>query len=198
MAEETDWEDQYRRGETPWDKGGPSPGLVRYLEENPVRGRVLVPGCGLGHDVRALAQAGAEVMGLDVAPLAVQRARACEVVGGESYRLGNFFAVEDDLRGAFDWVWEHTCFCAIDPGRRPAYVASVLQVLKERGRLLGVFYLDPYDEEHQPGVGPPHGCTMEEIEELFGNDFLIEESWTPGAAYEGREERERMLLLARK
>ena len=51
----TDWEDHYRTGDMPWDKGAPSPGLVDFLTSEPVRGRVLVPGCGLGYDVRALA-----------------------------------------------------------------------------------------------------------------------------------------------
>ena len=27
----TDWEAQYQKGETPWDKGAPSPGLVDFL-----------------------------------------------------------------------------------------------------------------------------------------------------------------------
>ena len=49
----TDWEDHYRRGETPWEKGAPSPGLMDDLAVHPVRGRVLVPGCGFGR-VRAM------------------------------------------------------------------------------------------------------------------------------------------------
>ena len=27
----TDWEAQYQKGETPWEKGAPSPGLVDFL-----------------------------------------------------------------------------------------------------------------------------------------------------------------------
>ena len=40
-------------------------------------GDVLVPGCGSGHDVRAIAAASpiAQVVGLDVAPSALDRAR---------------------------------------------------------------------------------------------------------------------------
>ena len=115
MDEKRDWEGSYGRGETPWDKGAPSPGLVAYLAENEVRGRVLVPGCGLGHDVRALARGGAEVEGLDISPTAVARAREFPPAGSEKYRHGDLFALERDLVGAFDWVWEHTCFCAIEP-----------------------------------------------------------------------------------
>src|ERR1700744_2226220 len=81
----TDWEDQYRKGETPWDKGVPSPGLVDFLAVEMVSGRVLVPGCGLGHDVRALAATADEVVGLDLAASAVAAARSVPSVGGERY-----------------------------------------------------------------------------------------------------------------
>ncbi len=193
-----DWDGCYVRGETPWDKGAPSPGLVDYLEGNALRGRVLVPGCGTGHDVRALAGAGAEAVGLDISPSAIARAEAFEKSGRESYLLGDLFALEDEWRAAFDWVWEHTCFCAIEPGLRSAYAEAVAGTLRPGGKLLGVFYLDPYDEEHQPGEGPPHGCTLEEIEGLFGEVFEILESWRPERAYAGREGRERMLQMAKK
>ena len=52
---QTDWEDAYQRRETPWEKGQPHPGLVDFLAENgPLAGEIFVPGCGSGHDVRAL------------------------------------------------------------------------------------------------------------------------------------------------
>jgi SAM-dependent methyltransferase len=72
----TDWQNQYATGQTPWDRGAPAPALLDYLATHPVTGRILVPGCGTGQDVKALAQAGAaEVTGLDLAPLAVERAQ---------------------------------------------------------------------------------------------------------------------------
>ena len=40
----------------------------------PFQGRILVPGCGLGHDVRAAAAAENAVIGFDLAPEAIQRA----------------------------------------------------------------------------------------------------------------------------
>jgi hypothetical protein len=56
-----DWNAAYEGGETPWDKGYASPPLIEFLNFQPISGRVLVPGCGAGHDVRALAAEGAEV-----------------------------------------------------------------------------------------------------------------------------------------
>ncbi len=63
-----DWESHYQTGDMPWEKGAPAPPLSEWLSKNKIHGRVLVPGCGSGHDVRELARAGAEPIGLDLAP----------------------------------------------------------------------------------------------------------------------------------
>ncbi|MEM8955705.1 MAG: methyltransferase domain-containing protein [Verrucomicrobiota bacterium] len=195
-----DWEGAYLAGRMPWDKGEAAPPLVTYLEgAGEVRGRVLVPGCGLGHDVRVLASHGAEeVVGLDISETAVAKATALERSGNERYVLGDLFDLEDEMRGHFDWVFEHTCFCAIDPSLRAEYVEAVYGALKPGGKILGVFFLDPYDDEHQPGQGPPHGATVEEIEELFGARFEPVEGWVPRVAYEEREGREWGAVFRRK
>jgi SAM-dependent methyltransferase len=193
-----DWDGAYVEGAMPWDKGAPAPPLAGYLARHEVKGRVLVPGCGLGHDVRALAAQGAEVVGLDISPTAVGMAGEQERAGEETYLLGDLFALGDEMKGAFDWVFEHTCFCAIDPSMRADYVEAVSGVLKPGGKLLGVFYLNPYDEEHEPGAGPPHGATVEEIERLFGGRFEVVEGWVPGEAYEGREGLEWMGVMERR
>jgi SAM-dependent methyltransferase len=192
----TDWEANYQRNETPWDKGAPSPGLVDFLRNEPVRGRVLVPGCGLGHDVRALAATADEVVGLDIAPSAVKGARTFPAVGGESYELADLFALPPRLLGCFDWVWEHTCFCAIDPAMREAYVAAVAEALRPGGHLLAVFYLDP-GHDH-PGEGPPFGVSKAELDALFAPRFTLVREWLPENAYAGREAREWMRVLLRR
>ena len=191
----TDWEDHYRRGETPWEKGAASPGLVDFLATEPVRGRVLVPGCGLGHDVRALAATAQEVVGIDIAPSAIVSAEAYPRVGVERYELADLFALPPHLRGTFDWVWEHTCFCAIDPSQRSDYVEAVAGALTPGGKLLAVFYLDPGNDS--PDEGPPFEVSIPELDRLFLPRFRLEREWLPQRAYPGREGREWMRLLIR-
>src|ERR1017187_5117352 len=72
----TDWEERYQTGDMPWEKGAASPGLVDFLatQRTLERGRVLVPGCGTGHDVREWAKAGFAVTGSDLAPSAIRLA----------------------------------------------------------------------------------------------------------------------------
>ena len=178
----------------PWEKGGPSPGLVDFLASEPVRGRVLVPGCGFGHDVRALAATAEEVVGIDLAPSAVKGAQAFPKAGAERYEIADLFALPPHQRGSFDWVWEHTCFCAIDPAQRAAYVDAVAGALRPGGRLLAVFYLDPGN--NSPDEGPPFEVSIAELDRLFLPRFTLVREWLPHRAYPGRENREWMRVLA--
>ncbi len=187
----TDWEAQYQANDTPWDKGEASPGLVDWLaaqSETP-RGTVLVPGCGLGHDVRAWAAAGFTALGLDIAPSAVERALHAGKPERVEFRRGDFLA--DDPVAQFDWTFEHTCFCAIQPDRREDYVRAVLRWLKPRGHFLAVNYFIP-DRD-----GPPFGVDREEIWTRFSPHFELVEEWTP-RSYPNRTGLERMFLWRRR
>jgi SAM-dependent methyltransferase len=191
----TDWEERYRIGDTPWEKGSPHPALIDFLKSEPVHGAVLVPGCGLGHDVRALAATADEVVGLDLAESAVRGARAQPPVGGEHYVKGDLFALPAAMKGKFDWVFEHTCFCAIDPAQRTEYVSAVAGALKPGGRLLAIFYLNPDMDRHESG--PPFGAGTGELDSLFAREFDVVREWVPAETHPGREGRELCRLLQR-
>lgn len=198
------WENQYLTEETPWDKGAPAPPLLEWIEKNPntLGGSILVPGCGSGHDVRSLASKtdSEHIVGLDISPTAVKQAMSIEPVGGESYLVADLFNLPQEQREAYDWVWEHTCFCAIDPELRDQYVEAVHGALKPDGHLLAVFYLNPYDNEHPRGEGPPHGTSEEELRERFeqSGKFTILESYVPQKAYPGREGLELTVKMQRR
>lgn len=193
----SDWNDLYAKGETPWDRGRPTPVLEMLGNKRPelLRGRVLVPGCGLGHDARWLAERGCDVVAVDIAPLAIERAKALDTERRVDFRLADLFDFPPDLRGAFDLVWEHTCFCALDPPLRPRYVAAVRSALKPGGTVAGVFYMNP---DLDPGeTGPPFGIALDELMTIWQNGgFEVQEHWVPDVAYEGRAGRERFMLLA--
>ena len=192
----TDWEAQYQSGDTPWEKGAPSPGLVDHLAETPLHGRVLVPGCGTGHDARALAAQGAEVLGIDLAPSAVEAARSFPPAGSETYEVADLFALPAHMRGSWDFVLEHTCFCAINRSLRPAYVEAVAEALRPGGTLLAIFYLNPGWDN--PDQGPPFGVSLEELDSLFLPRFTLEREWLPARAHPGREGAEWMRVLRKR
>lgn len=176
------WEARYIAGDTPWDKGCAAPPLLEFLARYPITGRVLVPGCGPGHDVRAISSKGAEVTGLDLSETALRFARDFPTAGSEIYEQRDLFALPKEWEGRFDWVVEHTCFCAIPPARRADYVRAISRVLKPGGHYLAIFFLDPGVDE-----GPPHGATREEISGLFDPVFVLERDWQPAETFPERE-----------
>jgi SAM-dependent methyltransferase len=189
-----DWNSAYLKEDTPWDKGYAAPPLAEFVSRFRVKGKVLVPGCGAGHDVRLLAKGGAEVLGLDVAPGAVKKAQDFPVVGSEKYELGNFLHLAEQHTGAYDWLVEHTLLCALDPVERSAYAESARAVLKPGGRFLAVFYRKVADYD---GQGPPHPISGAEIDALFGEHFETLESFIPQRTYPSRPVRSEEVRLMR-
>ena len=71
----------------------PCPALVKLIADGCVPpGRTLVPGCGRGYDVAALVAKDRNVLGLDIAPLAIDAARkhACEVALKSYWQTSNW------------------------------------------------------------------------------------------------------------
>jgi SAM-dependent methyltransferase len=188
-----DWEQCYRTGETPWDKGQAAPPLLEMIARlgHPIwnDGPVLVPGCGFGHDARALAALGIPVVGLDLSATAVEKARQLPAVGTETYEVGDFLDPLWRVGRRFSGIWEHTCFCAIHPSQRDAYAAAAAGVLDEGGILAGVFYLTPNDPGEESD-GPPFESTIAELDERFSPWFERIEGWVPENSYPGREGKE--------
>lgn len=197
----TDWNSRYEKGDTPWEKGRPAPPLLEAMEKLGSEiwggGAVLVPGCGTGHDVRALAAAGIKAHGLDLAPLAIAAAESHAKVGTETYELGDFLDPAWRTGKSFSTVWEHTCFCAIHPSLRPAYAAACAELIALGGRLIGVFFLTPNEPgtEHQ---GPPFNSSIAEIDSLFAQWFVREHGWVPENSHQGREGQEWIAVYRRK
>src|SRR5262249_47579670 len=141
-------------------------------------------------DVRAWAQAGFRAFGFDIAPSAI---RLCKERTEPSLKAE--FQLSDFLRetppAPFDWVFEHTLFCAIQPNQRDDYVRAVLRWLKPGGDYLAVNYLIPDTE------GPPFGTTREEVVNRFSPHFQLLKEWVP-RSYPIRTGLERMLWWKRK
>lgn len=180
---EKDWNAAYENGDTPWDKGMAAPPLREFLATHLVAGHVLVPGCGLGHDVRLLAEQGATVLGLDFAPEAVRQAQALPAMGDERFEVADFLNLPVRYHGQFDAVVEHTCLCALNPQQRAAYERSVALALHSGGTYLAIFYRTVADYN---GDGPPHPISAEEIDALFSQDFEIIERVVPEKSYPSR------------
>jgi SAM-dependent methyltransferase len=70
------WDDAYAGSVPPaWDLGQPQPAFVRLAEQGLLAGTVLDAGCGTGEQTLLAASHGADALGVDVSPLALEIAR---------------------------------------------------------------------------------------------------------------------------
>ena len=156
--------------------------------------RIAVPGCGRGHDARLLARRGYEVRAFDFAESAVTEARRLAAADGVELAVEqrDVFTLARDHAGAFDGVWEYTCFCAIDPARREEYARVLHAVLRPGGLLLACFY--PLREGRD---GPPFPVSRPDIDRALAGRFTVLEAGAPARSVERRQGLE-WLVLARR
>ena len=162
------WNTRYESARTPWDFGRPPAALERFLARNPGRGaRVLIPGCGTGHEIEAFARAGCEVTAIDFSPPAVARARANVGPALAGAVLEGDFFTHEFASAPFDLVYERTFLCALPPLRWPEIISRTAALLKPDGVLTGLYFFGAKDD------GPPFGLAPDETAQLFGTHFEL-------------------------
>jgi SAM-dependent methyltransferase len=186
------WTDLYARGADGWDIRQPTPPLVEFIDHTPpAPGRVAVPGCGRGHDVRFLARRGYAAVGFDFSTTALAEARALAKTDNVTAEFveRDLFTLGLDYGHAFDGIWEYTCFCAIEPRRRAEYVRTMSAILKPGGWLLACFF-----PMRRRAAGPPFPVSEREVRRLFAPGFRIERAYAPRSV-RPRQGQEWMVLL---
>ncbi len=158
-----DWELLYQQKDTGWDRGCPSPALQAWIDQSVFYAgqKVLVPGCGYGYEVLALAQLGCQVTALDLSVTALKALQAKLDAHQLQATLvcDDLFAFQADQ--FFDLVYEQTCLCAIPLDQRQAYQDCLYGWLKPEGILCFLMM--------QTGSvgGPPFHCDWLDMRQLF-------------------------------
>ena len=149
--------DDYRRsfqsaydGRPPWEIGRAQPVFVELADDGSIEGSVLDVGCGTGENALMLAERGHDVLGVDTAETAIDRARAKARERGLDAR----FRVHDanelaSLDERFDTIIDSGLFHVLvhdDPLR---YAASLRSVIRDGGRLFVLGF-----DSGQEGQGP--------------------------------------------
>jgi SAM-dependent methyltransferase len=176
------WDAWYAAKDTPWDLGGIPEKLKEYLISEPP-GRVLIPGCGRGHEVQAFYQTGWEVEAIDFSPEAVRTARESLGEAGRCVREADFF--REEFRLPFDLIYERTFLCAVSPTLRPDYARAVTAAIRPGGCLVGAFFYGEAEEK-----GPPSPLAPGELQELLKDHFALESNEMVAdslPAFQGRE-----------
>ena len=189
------WDAIYQAGDAGWDIGKPAPPFVSLLENAPEwlsTGKLICFGAGGGHDSNFFAQNGFDVTAVDFAPTAIAGIEEySQKTSGLKALKADILNIPDEYSGTFDYVLEHTCYCAIPVQNREKYVQSAKKVLKPGGILFGLFYrFDPPDEK-----GPPFPTSEEEVKNLFSKDFEILTWETPDNSHGKRKNRERLIAM---
>lgn len=188
------WTNIYQDNEKPgWDLEGPTPILKDIIPQLKIpKSRILVVGCGKGHDAFELSQRGNVVTAVDFSEEAIDQAKKLYPPNENlKYLHADVFNLPEKFLGYFDIVFEHTLFCAVDPTRRQELVSVYRSVLADHGHLLGIFFtIDNLN-------GPPFGGTEWEYRERLKKKFQFL-YWTKWKAPTTRTPGTELVVYAKK
>lgn len=165
------WDQAYLEpGSAPWDIGRPQSAIVGLADAGEIRSPVLDSGCGTGEHALFLAERGYEVLGVDVAPTAIVRARDKAQTRG----LSGEFLVHDVLDlgllgREFATVIDSGVFHTFSDEDRPRYVDSLGSVTADGSVLHMLCFSDQV-----PGQIGPRRVSQAEIREAFGDGWEVE------------------------
>ncbi len=162
------WENLYLQKQTGWDIGQISTPLKAYFDQLTDKTlSILIPGCGNAHEASYIWQQGfANTHILDWSTSALQHFQAQQPLFPASQLLQQDFFQH---KGQYDLIIEQTFFCAISPTLRPQYVTQMHQLLKPKGKLVGLLFNIPINETH-----PPFGGNAAAYRPLFNTHFDIQ------------------------
>ncbi len=195
MAEKIDknfWENRYSEKDTGWDLGSISTPIKDYFDQIDDKNiRILIPGCGNGHEAEYLFKNGFKnIYVADYAYQPLENFKNRISAFPEEHLLHQDFF---DIENAFDLIIEQTFFCALDPLLREKYVEKMYQLLLPKGKLVGLLFDDKINAEK-----PPFGGTKEEYLGYFEPFFTIKTFDRCYNSIKPREGRELFMILMKK
>jgi methyl halide transferase len=132
------WQRRFVQRQTPWDRAAPGPQIAVWFADGTIRAglRIAVPGCGSGHDVLALAQAGCDVTAIDYASAAIALTQERLAAHAVQAQLEQADVLAWQPPSQLEAVYEQTCWCALHPDDWAAYAARLHVWLRPGGALL--------------------------------------------------------------
>lgn len=158
------------RGTPPWDIGRPQTEYVRVADEGGIRGKVLDVGCGTGEHVIFFSGLGNEAWGLDLAPLAIEKARkkAAERGSRAKFLVGDALHL-DKLGQRFDTITDCGLFHTFSDGERNIFTRSLKAALNRSG----TYYMLCFSDREPDDWGGPRRVSRDEITGTFGRGWKV-------------------------
>lgn len=178
------WDTRYRNNDIGWDLGVVSPPLKNYFDQlENKNAKILIPGGGNSYEAEYLFNLGFKnVYVVDLSSTALENIKKrVPNFPTSQLILCDFFNLND----SFDLIIEQTFFCALDPKLRISYVAKMKELLKEKGKLVGLLFDAPLYTNR-----PPFGGSKQEYLSYFKNDFhmnTFEKCYNSIKSRQGRE-----------
>src|SRR5580658_631586 len=164
------WDDAYTgSAPAPWDIGRPQPVFVRLAGSGLLSGRLLDAGCGTGEHTLLAATHGADAVGVDASPTAIERARIKAADRGlkARFEVGDVLRLPD-LGLTFDTIIDSGVFHVFDDDDRARYVASLASVLRPGGHCYLICFSD-----RQPGGWGPRRVSQDELRAAFRDGWTM-------------------------
>ena len=142
LLDENFWDSRYKSGNTGWDIGEISTPLKEYFDQLTVKTiKILIPGGGNSYEAEYLHQKGfTNVFVIDLSETALLNLEKRIPSFPKNHLIhANFFNLVD----TFDLIIEQTFFCALSPNLRTKYAIKMNEILKPKGKLVGLLFCVP-------------------------------------------------------
>lgn len=171
QEQEEFWSLRYAEERTGWDIGYPSTPIKNYIDQLTEKSiKILIPGAGNAYEAEYLFNNGFHnVFVLDIAeaPLVALKKRIVEFPDTNLIQE-NFFEHQNE----YDLILEQTFFCSFPPTpeNRKLYAKKMYQLLKQNGKLVGLWFNFPLTSDMQKR---PFGGNKEEYLSYFNKYFKV-------------------------
>lgn len=161
------WNEKYEKCETGWDIGYIATPLKNYFDQLADKNiNIIIPGCGNAYEAEYLHQLRFKnVYLLDFSKHALQQFKQRVPTFPEHNLICEDFFKH---QGTYDLMIEQTFFCALHPSLRAKYAQHTAEILKPKGKLVGLLFDDILNTDH-----PPFGGNKEEYLTYFSPYFDV-------------------------
>jgi cyclopropane fatty-acyl-phospholipid synthase-like methyltransferase len=159
------------RGTPPWDIGKPQREFVRLADEGRVSGDVIDIGCGTGENAIMFASLGFRVLGIDAAPLAIEKARHKAKERGSTAEFMVADALDlESLGRYFDTATDCGLFHTFSDEERETFSKSLRNVIKPDGR----YFMLCFSDREPSDWGGPRRVSRDEIRLTFRHGWNVD------------------------